>query len=91
MSTVDLVPLLDEGLGNSAYLVDLGDGRALVVDVSLDLRAAQQAGCPRRRPRSTPADGRRRFWQSPSVRTVAGKASAPAQCADQRTPSTVVR
>lgn len=43
MSTVDLVPLIDEGLGNSAYLVDLGDGRALVVDVSLDLRATQQA------------------------------------------------
>jgi len=40
MSTVDLIPLLDEGLGNSAYLVDLGDGRGLVVDVSLDLRAA---------------------------------------------------
>lgn len=36
--TVDVVPLVDEGLGNSAYLVDLGDGRALVVDVSLDLR-----------------------------------------------------
>ena len=29
---IDLVPLVDEGLGNSAYLVDLGDGRALVVD-----------------------------------------------------------
>ncbi|SDJ97887.1 Glyoxylase, beta-lactamase superfamily II [Actinopolyspora mzabensis] len=43
MSTVDLVPLVDEGLGNSAYLVDLGDGRALVVDVSLDLRGAWQA------------------------------------------------
>jgi hydroxyacylglutathione hydrolase len=43
MSTVDLVPLIDEGLGNSAYLVDLGDGRGLVVDVSLDLRAAWQA------------------------------------------------
>jgi hydroxyacylglutathione hydrolase len=40
---VDLVPLVDEGLGNSAYLVDLGDGRALVVDVSLDLRAAWEA------------------------------------------------
>jgi hydroxyacylglutathione hydrolase len=25
-------PLVDEGLGNSSYLVDLGDGRALVVD-----------------------------------------------------------
>lgn len=39
MSAVDLVPLVDEGLGNSAYLVDLGDGRALAVDVSRDLRA----------------------------------------------------
>lgn len=36
----DVLPLVDEGLGNSAYLVDLGDGRALVVDVSLDLREA---------------------------------------------------
>ncbi|MFD2415594.1 MBL fold metallo-hydrolase [Amycolatopsis pigmentata] len=43
MSTVDVVPLVDEGLGNSAYLVDLGDGRALVVDVSLDLRASWYA------------------------------------------------
>ncbi|MQA10406.1 MAG: MBL fold metallo-hydrolase [Pseudonocardiaceae bacterium] len=43
MATIDLVPLVDEGLGNSAYLLDLGDGRALVVDVSLDLRAAWQA------------------------------------------------
>jgi hydroxyacylglutathione hydrolase len=38
VTAVDVVPLVDEGLGNSAYLVDLGDGRALVVDVSLDLR-----------------------------------------------------
>ncbi|NKQ52875.1 MBL fold metallo-hydrolase [Amycolatopsis sp. K13G38] len=43
MSTIDVVPLVDEGLGNSAYLVDLGDGRAMVVDVSLDLRAACDA------------------------------------------------
>lgn len=43
MADVDLAPLVDEGLGNSAYLVDLGDRRALVVDVSLDLRAARQA------------------------------------------------
>jgi hydroxyacylglutathione hydrolase len=35
----DLVPLVDEGLGNSAYLLDLGDGRALAVDPSRDLRA----------------------------------------------------
>jgi len=30
--------VVDEGLGNSAYLVDLGDGRALAVDPSRDLR-----------------------------------------------------
>jgi hydroxyacylglutathione hydrolase len=35
--------LVDEGLGNSAYLVDLGDGRALAVDASLDLRAMRAA------------------------------------------------
>jgi hydroxyacylglutathione hydrolase len=44
---IDLVPLVDEGLGNSAYLVDLGDGRALVVDVSRDLRAVHAAAAPR--------------------------------------------
>jgi hydroxyacylglutathione hydrolase len=43
--TVDVavVPLVDEGLGNSAYLVDLGDNRALVVDASRDLRAVRAA------------------------------------------------
>jgi hydroxyacylglutathione hydrolase len=44
---IDLVPLVDEGLGNSAYLVDLGDGRALVVDVSRDLRAVHAAASGR--------------------------------------------
>ncbi|MFP3991832.1 MBL fold metallo-hydrolase [Streptomyces sp. E11-3] len=38
-----LVPLVDAGLGNSAYLVDLGDGRALAVDASRDLRALRAA------------------------------------------------
>jgi hydroxyacylglutathione hydrolase len=38
-----LIPLVDEGLGNSAYLVDLGDGRALAVDPSRDLRALREA------------------------------------------------
>lgn len=38
-----LVPLVDAGLGNSAYLVDLGGGRALAVDASRDLRALRQA------------------------------------------------
>lgn len=31
MSTVDVVPLVDEVPGNSAYLVNLGDGRSLEV------------------------------------------------------------
>ncbi len=34
--------LVDEGLGNSSYLVDLGDHRALAVDPSRDLRAMRQ-------------------------------------------------
>ncbi|WP_432945734.1 MBL fold metallo-hydrolase [Kribbella sp. CA-253562] len=34
-----IVAVVDEGLGNSSYLVDLGDGRALAVDPCLDLRA----------------------------------------------------
>jgi glyoxylase-like metal-dependent hydrolase (beta-lactamase superfamily II)/rhodanese-related sulfurtransferase len=29
---VDVVPFLDEGLGHSSYVVDLGDGRALIID-----------------------------------------------------------
>ncbi len=32
MSAPDIVALVDEGLGNSSYLVDLGDGSALMVD-----------------------------------------------------------
>ena len=42
-----LVPVIDEGLGNSAYLLDLGDGRALAVDPSLDLRAVGRAAATR--------------------------------------------
>ena len=38
-----IVPVADEGLGNSAYLADLGDGRALAVDVPRDLRAVRAA------------------------------------------------
>jgi hydroxyacylglutathione hydrolase len=37
----EVVPVVDDGLGNSAYLTDLGDGRALAVDVSRDLRAVR--------------------------------------------------
>lgn len=43
-----IIPIVDEGLGNSAYLVDLGDGRALVVDPARDpspyRAAAEQRG-----------------------------------------------
>ncbi len=42
-----LLPLVDEGLGNSSYLVDLGEGRALVVDPPRDLRAARAAASAR--------------------------------------------
>src|SRR6266853_3809556 len=42
------IALVDEGLGNSSYLVDLGDGRALVVDPERDpgpyLAAARRRG-----------------------------------------------
>jgi len=39
MTAPDVIPIVDAGLGNSSYLVELGDHRALVVDASLDLRA----------------------------------------------------
>jgi rhodanese-related sulfurtransferase/glyoxylase-like metal-dependent hydrolase (beta-lactamase superfamily II) len=35
---VEILPLVDEGLGNSSYLVNLGDGRALAVDPERDPR-----------------------------------------------------
>jgi hydroxyacylglutathione hydrolase len=50
VTETDLVPVafVDEGLGNSSYLLDLGDGRALVVDPARDatpyLAAADRAG-----------------------------------------------
>jgi hydroxyacylglutathione hydrolase len=43
-----IVPLVDEGLGNSSYLIDLGNGRCLAVDPSRDpapyLAEAQRRG-----------------------------------------------
>jgi glyoxylase-like metal-dependent hydrolase (beta-lactamase superfamily II)/rhodanese-related sulfurtransferase len=42
MITPAVVPLVDEGLGNSSYLVDLDDGRALVIDPSIDLRGVRR-------------------------------------------------
>ncbi|MEV6381993.1 MBL fold metallo-hydrolase [Streptomyces sp. NPDC051773] len=42
-----LIPLIDAGLGNSAYLLDLGDRRALAVDASRDLRALRTTAARR--------------------------------------------
>ena len=36
MAAERLIALVDEGLGNSSYVVDIGDGRALVLDASRD-------------------------------------------------------
>lgn len=36
--TLHLIPVVDEGLGNSTYLLDLGAGLALVVDPERDVR-----------------------------------------------------
>jgi glyoxylase-like metal-dependent hydrolase (beta-lactamase superfamily II)/rhodanese-related sulfurtransferase len=48
MGTVTPAAFVDEGLGNSSYLVDLGDGRAAVVDPQRDvtpyLAAADRSG-----------------------------------------------
>jgi glyoxylase-like metal-dependent hydrolase (beta-lactamase superfamily II)/rhodanese-related sulfurtransferase len=38
MGWFGLIPVIDEGLGNSTYLLDVGDGRAVVVDPERDLR-----------------------------------------------------
>jgi hydroxyacylglutathione hydrolase len=43
MNNPTILPLVDDGLGNSCYLVDVGDGRALAVDPSRDLRALRAA------------------------------------------------
>ena len=42
-----VIALLDEGLGNQAYLVDLGHGRALAVDPSVDLRTLDREAARR--------------------------------------------
>ena len=43
MSNPTVIPVVDEGLGNSTYLLDLGGGRGLVLDPSRDLRAVRAA------------------------------------------------
>jgi hydroxyacylglutathione hydrolase len=42
-----VIPVVDEGLGNSSYLVDVGGGDALAVDPSRDLRAVDAAAARR--------------------------------------------
>jgi glyoxylase-like metal-dependent hydrolase (beta-lactamase superfamily II)/rhodanese-related sulfurtransferase len=42
-----LIAVIDEGLGNSAYLLNLGEGRALAVDPPRDLRALHGAAARR--------------------------------------------
>jgi glyoxylase-like metal-dependent hydrolase (beta-lactamase superfamily II)/rhodanese-related sulfurtransferase len=39
---VEITASVDEGLGNSSYLVDIGDRRALVIDPARDARAYRQ-------------------------------------------------
>lgn len=46
-SGVSVEALVDEGLGNSAYLVDLGGGRALAVDAARDLRSVRELAARR--------------------------------------------
>ena len=48
MSAGLIVPIVDEGLGNSSYLVDLGDHRALVVDPGRDPAPYLAAAADRR-------------------------------------------
>jgi hydroxyacylglutathione hydrolase len=43
MIELALRTVVDEGLGNSSYLLDLGDGSALAVDASRDLRGIDEA------------------------------------------------
>jgi hydroxyacylglutathione hydrolase len=45
---VTISPFVDEGLGNSSYLVDLGDGRGLVVDPTRDVAGYRDAAKDRR-------------------------------------------
>ena len=83
-----LIPLVDEGLGNSAYLVDLGDGRALAVDASRDLRSLHAAASRRGLKKtacsicnSIDVDGRPHGRHRASAPRAAGMAiSPPAAC-----------
>jgi hydroxyacylglutathione hydrolase len=43
MTELALHPVVDVGLGNSSYLLDLGDGSALAVDAARDLRGLDES------------------------------------------------
>jgi hydroxyacylglutathione hydrolase len=47
MPDPQVVAIEDRGLGNNAYLVDIGDGRALAVDASRDLRTLSASAMSR--------------------------------------------
>jgi hydroxyacylglutathione hydrolase len=47
MTAPQVIPVVDEGLGNTAYLVDLGDNRGLAVDPSRDQRAMHACAAAR--------------------------------------------
>jgi hydroxyacylglutathione hydrolase len=47
VSGVTVEAVVDVGLGNSAYVVDLGDGRALAVDAARDLRSVRELAARR--------------------------------------------
>jgi hydroxyacylglutathione hydrolase len=78
---MEIMPIIDTGLGNSSYVVDLGDGSALVVDPERDprpyLRAAEEHGL---RPRFTVETHLHADFVSGSRELVAGGAAllAPA-------------
>lgn len=59
-----IVTVLDEGLGNSSYVVDLGDRRALVLEA-----ASSQPGAHRSSPRPPAA------WSSPTAASPTGRRS----------------
>ena len=101
MTGIDVVPLVDEGLGNSTYLVDGGDGRALVVDASRDLRtpnasksAPSSASAPPSPANKPVPDAPRARGESPSLeldQPARGHARATARRASRLTPSGCIR
>ncbi|GAB4100797.1 MBL fold metallo-hydrolase [Sinomonas halotolerans] len=47
MDAITPIPVVDEGLGNSSYLLDLGDGTALALDPERDLRTLRAEAAAR--------------------------------------------